>query len=321
MKEKDNDLCSICCLSYNHAKYIKQAIQSFWDQNYKNIEIIAIDDGSSDKSAPVLEELKTISPCPMQVISQENTGNIGLNFNRAFKKASGKYIAIIALDDQLTQDAISKKIELMEKDDSIIFIANSKIQGIDANGKFNNLVDPMKLDEIENPTYQDLLDLEYNHFHSYYLQGSVIKKEVIEKIGGFDEDMLGDDIVLRTKLARYVQNNLGTKFVILKDIACYYRLHDNNISSNSYRQILIVTQYLDKYWENYKNPKAYNLWVKYMIGRVEKDLLIKVFKLKRAKIGLLNPRVIWRLLARGYFFTLLVILKNNIFEKNDEDIE
>ena len=51
-----NHICSICCLSYNHSKYIKYAVESFFNQTYKNIEIIALDDGSSDNIDDVVNE-------------------------------------------------------------------------------------------------------------------------------------------------------------------------------------------------------------------------------------------------------------------------
>ena len=47
-------LISFCCLSYNHENYIEQCIRSIWNQNYKNIEILALDDGSKDNSVSIL---------------------------------------------------------------------------------------------------------------------------------------------------------------------------------------------------------------------------------------------------------------------------
>ena len=65
-------LVSICCLSYNQEKYIKEAIEALWMQEYKNIEILALDDGSSDNSPNILSELAKKSPVPMQIILQKN---------------------------------------------------------------------------------------------------------------------------------------------------------------------------------------------------------------------------------------------------------
>ena len=105
------DLCSICCLSYNHADYIQYSIESFFNQSYKNIEIIALDDGSSDNSVDILNNLSQSSSVPFTVIAQNNTGNIGANFNTLLKKSQGEYIIFIALDDALTPDFLKEQIQ------------------------------------------------------------------------------------------------------------------------------------------------------------------------------------------------------------------
>lgn len=58
-----NQLLSVCCLSYNHEQYIEKCIKSIWNQNYDNIEILALDDGSSDGSINILNSLKGSQPC------------------------------------------------------------------------------------------------------------------------------------------------------------------------------------------------------------------------------------------------------------------
>ena len=109
-------LCSICCLGYKHVEFLETCIQHIWDQDYRNIEIIAIDDGSHDGSVELLHKLKEKSPFPMIVLEQENTGKIGMNFNRAREKANGEFIGFISLDDALYPDAISSKLQRMNVD-------------------------------------------------------------------------------------------------------------------------------------------------------------------------------------------------------------
>lgn len=243
------DLVSVCVVSYNHEKFIEYCINSIWKQEYKNIEILVLDDGSVDNSVKICNELKKNSPCPMTIISQPNSGNAGKNFNKLFKIAKGKYISIIAADDALFPDAISKKVEIMENDNSIQYVINSKIQAINGN---NELIDyiPMSLDQIEKPLASNILNLEFNEIHSYYIQGALFRKTVIEAVNGFDEDMLADDIVLRTKFALYIKENPQYNFVTLHEPACYYRRHDSNISNNIIRQLTAVSMYFDKYWKN-----------------------------------------------------------------------
>jgi len=296
----ENPLISICCVSYNHEKFITKCIESIWAQDYKNIEIIVVDDGSVDNSLLILEKLKLISPFPMTVLSQKNTGIIGKNFNRALKHAHGKYVALISCDDYYYCDMASSQIEIFKKNQNIILIICSQITGVNEFDMINNnLLPPLKIKEISNPNINDLLDLEFKLESSFYLQGSVIRKDALEAVGCFDEDMTGDDIVLRTKLFLYIKNNPEYGFNIIDKPCCYYRIHNNNIHKNSIRQMKIVSEYLEKYWPDKKPPKIFYQWLKHTIKnnsfkdimgmlRLNKTLKKSFFKIKILKCILIK---------------------------------
>jgi glycosyltransferase involved in cell wall biosynthesis len=259
-------LCSICCLGYNHAAFVMKSLEAMWAQDYKNLEIVALDDGSKDNSVALLKELQARSPVPMIVIDQVNTGNIGKNFNRCLARASGEFVMFISLDDKLYPHAISEKMAFMNRDKQVAFGANSKIMGIDAYDDIKDNIAALKLRDIKNPTISDLLELEYEEFGAFYIQGAVFRSDIVRAIGGFDEDMTGDDIVLRTKFFLYMRNNPGYLFKIFDEPACYYRMHDSNVHKNTYRQIKIVASYLAKYWPERENPKILKTWMEHAIA-------------------------------------------------------
>lgn len=76
-------LVSICCVSYNHAEYIPEAIKSFWNQEYKNIEILALDDGSTDGTLEKLREYSAQDPRIKVIARSVNGGSAAAGFNRA----------------------------------------------------------------------------------------------------------------------------------------------------------------------------------------------------------------------------------------------
>ena len=250
----NNPLVSICCLSYNHGKFIEEAIRSFWEQDYKNIEILALDDGSKDNSLEVLNKLKEQSPCPMEVFGQENSGNIPKNFNFLIRKAKGKYITIIALDDMLLKDSVSSKIEMMEKDDNMQFVINTKALNYFYDIKKTE-EQVLNIDKLENITAQDILDEDFYNIHSYYLQGSVYRKSILEKINYFDEDMIADDLILRTKTAKYILEHTELNFGVLRTSAVKYRRHSSNISKNIALQLKSAAQFYQRYYPNKKRIK------------------------------------------------------------------
>ena len=251
----NNPLVSICCVSYKHSRFIEQALKSFWEQDYKNIEILALDDGSPDDSLEVLNKLKETSPCPMEVYGQENSGNIPKNFNFLMKKARGKYIAIIALDDLFLKNAIAPKIEMMEKDENIQFVFNTRfLQTNFTTGESHEEV--LKLNKNDIITAQDILDEDFYYIHSYCIQGTVYKKSLLEAIGYFDEDMIADDLVLRTKTAKYIKDHPEYKIGVLKNSAVNYRRHDTNVSCNIALQLKSVAMFYQKYYPNKRRMRT-----------------------------------------------------------------
>lgn len=263
--DKNNSpLVSICCLSYNHAKFIKEAIESFWNQEYKNIEIIALDDGSKDNSVEVLNELAKISPCPMKVISQDNTGNIPKNFNRLIKNAQGKYVSMIALDDMLSPISISNKLRLMEKDENIAFVIDSRLKSIDSDSNITGDV-ILTTDGFNTLNYRELIDREYHQKWTFYTQGSLFRMDVLKDIGGYDEDMISDDDVLRLKHFNYLKENPEKYCWILSNPTCYYRMHSSNVSRNLFNNCLMISEVYDKFFPNLKKSFEYKQRVKNII--------------------------------------------------------
>ena len=123
----------------------------------------------------------------------------------------------------------------------------------------------MSLDQIQHPTAQDTLNLEFNEMHSYYLQGSLFRKSALEAVNYFDEDMTADDIILRTKLARFLLQHPPFTFHTLHAVSCLYRTHTTNTSANLSRQLISIGTYLDKYW-----PAA-------RVSRNFRDLVLNTF--------------------------------------------
>lgn len=305
MRMQNKGLCSICCLGYNHAPFIRKCIEAIWAQDYKNIEIIALDDGSSDNSIEILEQLKKESPVPMKVIAQPNSGNVGENFNTTFLNSSGEFVLFMSLDDKLYPHAISEKMIDMNLDEHIAFIANSVITGIDDNDNISNVaIPPLKLNEIVSPDIDDLLRLEHELSGTFYIQGTVFRSSIVKAINGFDKDMVGDDIILRTRFFRYIKSNSKYTFKILKSPACYYRMHDNNIHKNSFRQVEIVALYLEKYWPNHRGPKILKNWIRHTIKNSDIKTGFKVFLINKITLRYAFYPSLWMVLVKRILKTL-----------------
>lgn len=242
-------LLSVCCLGYKHAAFTRDCIQSIWDNDYKNVEIIACDDGSGDGTIEILKELQAQSPCPFEIIEQENTANIGMNFNRCAARAQGEFITYIALDDIFLPDAFSTKLNLMQQDEKIAFIFSSVVKMQNRDGSFSC----RKEENNRQMTIDELYELEYIS-GTFAIQGNIFRREMVDIVKGFDEDMLGDDIILRTKIIQYMYKKREWTFKRIPDPAVIYRQHSDNISLNGTRQVRNHLQCYDRYWADREYP-------------------------------------------------------------------
>lgn len=259
-KEPIPGLCSVLCATYNHAAYSEQSLQSIFDQTYRNIEIIIVDDGSRDGNVAAMRQKLVDSPFPFTLIDQDNTGKIGLNFNRAFSKALGEYICLLSLDDLLMPESIADKVELLSKDKNTVLVATTAHKEVDGAGK-------MISERVETPLYgksfttaAELLEHEYTEIGTFYVQGALFRNSLIRAVGGFDEDMTGDDLILRTKIWRHMLKRLELSFVLLDNPGFIYRKHDQNVHRDSFRQLRTVIEWRDRYFSERPLPKLFDGW-------------------------------------------------------------
>lgn len=109
----NTELVSIIVPVYNVEKYIKKCIESLISQNYKNIEIILVDDGSSDKSAEIIDTFAYIDS-RIIVIHQKNKG-VSSARNVGLKKVKGQFIMFVDGDDYVDKEYVSYFVTLLTK--------------------------------------------------------------------------------------------------------------------------------------------------------------------------------------------------------------
>lgn len=106
-------LVSVGIVTYNQKQYLKECIESVFEQDYPNIEIVVGDDGSTDGTQNMLLEYKTKYPNIQVILSPENQG-VTANSNKVHFACNGKYIAWMGGDDLMLPGKISKQVQFME---------------------------------------------------------------------------------------------------------------------------------------------------------------------------------------------------------------
>ncbi|MBQ3469157.1 MAG: glycosyltransferase family 2 protein [Bacilli bacterium] len=112
---------SIIIPAYNSEKYIEETLKSIINQTYKNIEIIVIDDGSTDNTKKVIEKVKKNSAIPIQYHYQKNAGQSAAR-NKGVELVKSKYLSFIDSDDILKKDCIEKLYKAITKEKADISV-------------------------------------------------------------------------------------------------------------------------------------------------------------------------------------------------------
>ena len=114
-----NSLVSVIIPVYNSEEFIDRCVKSILNQTYKNIEIILVNDGSTDNSLNILKSYCNKYNYNIIVVSQKNMGS-GIARKNGLQNSNGEYITFVDSDDELKQNAIEELINDLNKDTDVI---------------------------------------------------------------------------------------------------------------------------------------------------------------------------------------------------------
>ena len=126
---------SVVMISYNHEKYIRQAIESILSQTYLPDEIILVDDCSDDKTLSIMREYEQADK-RISIIAHERNLGTSSALNSGIQRAQGEYIVMQSGDDISLPKRIEKQIEYLRKHDAIASVC-SHVAAIDDSGNYN----------------------------------------------------------------------------------------------------------------------------------------------------------------------------------------
>ena len=166
-------LVTVLIPAYNAEKYIIEAVGSIQRQTYHNLEILIIDDGSTDRTNQILYVLKQKDK---RIELVENETNLGLikTLNKGIDLAKGKYIVRLDSDDVAHPDRIREQIAAMLKDDNIDFVG-CLLKVIDSNSRFLYYSDAFDTKDSFVARFISMFESPIAH------PGLVIKTDVIRK--------------------------------------------------------------------------------------------------------------------------------------------
>lgn len=196
-EEKDMPLFSIVIPSYNHAAYVLECLNSIKMQKYSNIELVIIDDCSTDDTYRLEQQwvAENTEIFENRIILQQNKSNSGVvkTVNKALKLCSGDYIIRLASDDCLLAAAVEKAVEIYSQNSQYGMICFDGLAGEnfkEALGNSDNIptmYHGKNYNQIEKP-FEELYKEDY-----IAAPGCVIKRDTYLKLGLYDEKTWIDD--------------------------------------------------------------------------------------------------------------------------------
>ncbi|MDR2853700.1 MAG: glycosyltransferase [Prevotellaceae bacterium] len=230
MEKQNTPFISVLIPTYNNGQFIKEAIDSVFAQQYDNLEIIVVDDGSTDNTKEIVERYPSI-----KYFYQENSG-VSAARNLCLEHARGEYIAWLDADDYWLSGKLYAQVEYFNEhsDCQIVFT------------KFANFFENEDLKS--NPIAVQEFEIAKKDKH--YLPSALIKKDIFEKFGNFKTELIiGEDLDFLYRLI-----SVGVDLSHLLDNIYYHRrLHGANItllqkplSSDQYFNQLLIPNLIDK---------------------------------------------------------------------------
>src|ERR1700740_345808 len=111
---------SIVVPNYNHAKYLRQRIESVLTQTYRDFEVILLDDCSTDESRTILREYTSDKRVRLE-FNEVNSGSPFKQWKKGLEMASGKYIWIAESDDYANPRLLERLVAVLESDPAVVF--------------------------------------------------------------------------------------------------------------------------------------------------------------------------------------------------------
>lgn len=222
---KENSLVTVIALCYNHERFVLESLKSVINQTYNNIELIIVDDFSTDNSVKNILKFLEDKFGIKTIFNKSNLGNCR-SFNNALKIAQGKYIIDFSTDDVMLPERVAEQVKKFEENSDIVGVIYSNGVYIDENSE------PLKGGQVH-----DDLRMPEGDVYKHFLEGSflmpctmMIKKSVLDHLGGYDEALAYEDFDF------WIRSSRIWEYAYIHKTLSHQRIVRDSYSSNFYKK-------------------------------------------------------------------------------------
>lgn len=177
MKNTTNPLVSVVMPAYNAENYIALAIESILNQTFKGFELVIVDDGSTDKTWPIIQKFAKEDK---RIVPARNKKNLKISktLNRGIGLAKGKYIARMDADDWSYSDRLEKQSKFMEEHPEIVISGGTMEVCNEEMRKMNERRYHLTDKEIRKKLFR---------YSPFCHPTTIFRTAVVKKVGGYNE--------------------------------------------------------------------------------------------------------------------------------------
>ena len=238
--QPDRPLVSIVITCYNHARFLGEAIESALAQIYPCIEIIVVDDGSTDNTVEVAAHYPGV-----KYVHQVNQG-LSAARNTGLRESHGDVLIFLDADDRLLPIAAEQGVYQLLRLPKCAFVSG-RYRYVKEDG---TILGEYNLDPAEPDPYTSLLRCNYIQMHATV----AYRRTVLEAEGGFDCALRAcEDYDLYLRIARKYPVSVHS------DLVAEYRQHDHNMSGNPKLMLKTGLAVLNSNWEYASTNDKYRM--------------------------------------------------------------
>jgi glycosyltransferase involved in cell wall biosynthesis len=221
MTQAAQPLVSAIVLSYNQSRFVLETLESVKAQTYGAIQLVIVDDCSSDDSVAIIEHWLHENKIDCTFIRHQQNHGICKSLNDALAVARGKYISMTASDDVWLPDKIARQVEIMESQPDHVGMLYSDAFQMDEHGDL--------LPDMFIARHRKLAEIPQGHVLNRLLEGNfipamttLVRRSCYEQLGFFDESLPWEDWDMWMRIARHYW------FVYSPTPSAQYRIHSQS---------------------------------------------------------------------------------------------
>lgn len=221
-------LVTVVALCYNHARFLPEALNSIQEQTYPNLEVLLVDNASTDGSLALLREYAQANPT-WQLLAQPRNLGLCAAFNLAYRQSKGVFLLDFATDDVLLPQRIAAQVAAFQQLPATCGMVYSDAELIDENSRhvrfhYRRSARGLHPRPASGYVFSEILQ-------RYFISTPtmMMRRATLDALGGYDETLYYEDFDFWVRASR------DWEFYFLDEVTTRKRLHPQAMSRTAYR--------------------------------------------------------------------------------------